>query len=118
MLNTHTDKVSTLSLFARKKENSMVENKMRNYKVLASIANDPISSHFSGNKNYYPKALFQRQLCSLYNHTRSQARDLTHRKQTVGLHCMQSKLSWRKLIVFNFDGKMIDRLLLQIRPVA
>src|SRR6218665_694000 len=47
---------------------------------------------------------------SLYNHTRSQARDLrpTHRKQTVGLRCMQSKLSWRKLILFNFDGQMLD----------
>src|SRR6218665_3821345 len=57
---------------------------------------------------------------SLYNHTRSQARDLrpTHRKQTVGLHCMQSKLSWRKLILFNFDGQMLGRLLLQIRPVT
>ena len=31
---------------------------------------------------------------------------------------MQSKLSWRKLILFNFDGQMFDRLLLQIRPVT
>src|SRR6218665_1228759 len=56
---------------------------------------------------------------SLYNHTRSQARDLrpTHRKQTVGLRC-KSKLSWRKLILFNFDEQMLDRLLLQIRPVT
>ena len=42
----------------------------------------------------------------------------THRKQTVGLRCMQSKLSRRKLILFNFDGQMLGRLLLQIRPVT
>src|SRR6218665_1830838 len=82
----------------------MVENEIRNYKVLVNLANDPISSHFSG------------RVCIPYtvSHTRSQARDLrpTHRKQTVGLRCMQSKLSRRKLILFNFD------ILLQIRPVT
>jgi len=28
----------------------MVENKIKNYKVLANLAKDPISSHFSGNE--------------------------------------------------------------------
>src|SRR6218665_1256895 len=82
------------------------------------LQEDPISSHFSGNECVYRKELFLRY--HMYNHTQSQARDLrpTHRKQTVGLRCMQSKLSWRKLILFNFDGQMLDHLLLQIRPVT
>src|SRR6218665_712465 len=82
------------------------------------LQEDPISSHFSGNECVYRKELFLRY--HMYNHTRSQACDLrpTHRKQTVGLRCMQSKLSWRKLILFNFDGQMLDRLLLEIRPVT
>src|SRR6218665_1205948 len=82
------------------------------------LQEDPISSHFSGNECVYRKELFLRY--HMYNHTRSQARDLrpTHRKQTVGLRCMQSKLSRRKLILFNFDGQMLHRLLLQIRPVT
>jgi len=59
----------------------MVENKIRNYKVLGNLAKDPISSHFSGNECVYRKELIHRYHCILvYNHTRSQARDLTHSK--------------------------------------
>jgi len=89
----------------------MVEHKIRNYKVLVNFAKDPSSSHFSGRPNECI-GLYTEKTCACHRHnciqshsdTRSQARDLTHRKKTVwsvsyhGEHRSCSTLMGRCLI--------------------
>ena len=70
---------------------------------------------------YAVKNCFSGRPITVYNHTRSQARDLrpTHRKQTVGLRCIYAvQVIMEKTYFVQFDGQMLDRLLLQIRPVT
>src|SRR6218665_911749 len=64
-----------------------------NYKVLVNLAKDSICSHFSGNEYAYCKELFHFHKYH-YKRTRSQGRDLTHRKPTVGLRCTLSSKVW------------------------
>jgi len=91
----------------------MVENKIRNYSVSQSckISNQ---SYFSGNECIYRKEL-------LHRHHYIGLTTLGHKLVTLLIanrQYIQFKLSWRKLILFNFNGQMLDRLLLQIRPVT
>jgi len=52
------NKRSKVFIVIRYKENSTVEKKIRNYKMLVNLAKDPISSHFSGNECIFRKELF------------------------------------------------------------
>src|SRR6218665_861746 len=80
----------------------MAENEIRNYKVLVDLANDSVISQVMS------------AYIGLYNHTRSQARDLTHRK-IVGLCIVQVVMEKTDFVP---DGQVLDCLLLQIRPVT
>src|SRR6218665_3213711 len=87
MLNKHRSGEHTI---IRYKEHSIEEHKMKNHKVLVNLAKDPSSSHFSGNECnayiYTAKTRFTGiTVAYIQSHSdnRSQARDLTHRRQTV-----------------------------------
>jgi len=91
---------------------------MKNYKVLVNIAKDPGSSHFLGNEcilHIYSRGPFHRHHCiRLHSDTWSQARDLTHRKQTV-FSVSYNGENWS---CSTSMGRCFDRLLLQMRSVT
>jgi len=86
--------------------------------VLVNLAKYSISSHFSGNEciAYIVKNCFTgRPITDSLHRAHSVTSSWPCSSQT---DIMWSKLSWRKLILFNFNGQMLDRLLLQIRAVT